>query len=95
MRPTTSSYTSLPPATGPRTRTSATPRPPPARAGDSVSEKKYELPLDFFGEEERGAFAPALSGFGVVPVHPPLPLRGADPAPLGVPSRLSRLVARG
>ena len=23
------------------------------------------------------------------------PLRGADPAPLGVPSRLSRLVARG
>ena len=58
------------------------------------SNRDYAAPI-FFGEEERGAFALALSGFGVVPVHPPLPLRGADPAPLGVPSRLSRLVARG
>ena len=51
------------------------------RPGLGVPSRGVEYGWLVVGRVERGAFASGLSGFGVVPVHPPLPLRGADPAP--------------
>ena len=48
------------------------------RPGLGVPSRGVEYGWLVVGRVERGAFASGLSGFGVVPVHPPLPLRGAE-----------------
>ena len=51
----------------------------------------YELVV---GRVERGAFASALSGFGVVPVHPPLPLTRRGSGALRARAKPKKLPAR-